>query len=101
MSIYFLLLISFFCYAFPLNYDQLRDPFQVNIKQKKVVKKKHIMLLEGIMYIHAKRSAVVSYGGVREILERGGLFKGHTLKTIGRNYIVLTRGAKKMKLYLE
>ena len=78
-----------------------QDPFSWPSK-KGVPRTSKTILLEGIVYSGAKRSAaVLSCGSQRAMVQRGQCFAGYKLLCIGKKFVELVRGKEKKKIFIE
>jgi type II secretory pathway component PulC len=83
------------------EFKKIRNPFSKSLKREP--KKSHTpkLKLVGIVTIHEESCAIIATGEEHVTVQVGQIINGYCIKNVGNNVVVLQRGKKEKKLFLD
>jgi len=90
-------ILVLFC---PTGVAAIRDPFSLP-SASKTEKAKQDITLAGIVNSGIKQCVILVHGANRAVVEVGKSFAGYKLLSIGKNFVVVSRGKNQKKIFIE
>jgi len=83
------------------EFKNVRNPFSKSLKRE--AKKAHApkLTLVGIVTMHGESCAIIAMGKEHVTVQTGQTINGYCIKNVGNNVVVLQRGKKEKKLFLD
>ncbi len=85
----------------PEELKNVRNPFSQSIKKKEKKPYSPKLTLIGIITIHGESCAIIAQGKEHVTVQAGQFINGYCIKNVDNNVVVLQRGKKEKKLFLD
>ena len=100
-SVYYVCLLVFIPVSVALGVcAEGRNPFALPHQQKQT-KRGNTLVLEGVVQCKDVSCVVLSSGSKRDTVPLKGSFEGHTVKEIGKNFVVVSKNDCTQRLSIE
>lgn len=83
------------------EFKSVRNPFSKSLKRESKKTCLPKLTLVGIVTMHGESCAIIAMGKEHVTVQAGQIINGYCIKNVGNNVVVLQRGKKEKKLFLD